>query len=99
VLGSIDQATVVAILAAFGIGVLGITEVLKSILKVSTWSDFARAAAGYVISLVVSAACTAYVLLTSSKWALGSFILYTIVVWAEANGIFKAVSGIVKKHA
>jgi hypothetical protein len=80
-----DPAVVATILAIAGIGVLGITEMIKRFLK-------AEGVVAYLISLAVSAAATAFVLLQAGTFGVVPFIGYTILVFIEANGIYKAVA-------
>ena len=81
----LDPVLVATILAFGGIGVTGITEMLKRLFKASGfWA--------YVISLAVSAGATAFILVQASAFALSPFLLYTIVVFLEANGIYKVVA-------
>jgi len=94
----VDKALIAAILGAFGLGVLGITELIKTWLKVANWHPTARKVAGYVISLVVTLGATTSTLIATSRFTWGSFILYSLIVWAEANGIFKAIRNIIKKY-
>lgn len=83
----IDSSIVVIILAGIGgIGVVGITEMIKKALK-------ATGVAAYFISLVVSAGATAYYLISTSTFAAFPFIGYTVLVFLAANGIYKATSG------
>jgi hypothetical protein len=95
----VDTELVAAILAAFGVGVLGLTQIIKNVLKVPTWqSDIAKKIAGYGISLVVSAAGTIFTLTTTGQMALGKAILYTAVVWGIANGWWKGLKELIAKH-
>jgi len=80
-----DPALVVTILAFGGIGVTGLTEMLKRFLKAE---DFWA----YVISLVVSAGATAFILVQGSAFAILPFAIYTIIVFLEANGLYKIVA-------
>jgi hypothetical protein len=82
-----DPAVVTIIMAgALGLTVLGVTEVVKKWLK-------ATGIAAYLISLVVSAAGTAYYLITNSIFTIPSMLGYTILVFLSANGIYKATHG------
>jgi len=82
-----DPAIVTIIMAgALGITVLGITEVIKKWLK-------ATGVAAYLISFVVSAAGTAYYLISTATFAIPTFIGYTILVFLSANGIYKSTHG------
>jgi hypothetical protein len=80
-----DPAVVATILAIAGVGVLGITEMIKRFLK-------AEGVVAYLISLAVSAAATVFVLLQAGTFGLVPFVGYTILVFLEANGIYKAVA-------
>jgi len=81
----IDPIIVAAILGVAGIGVVGLTEMIKRLLK-------AGGLVAYLISFVVSAAATAFVLATSQAFSFIPFVFYTVVVFLEANGIYKATS-------
>jgi hypothetical protein len=66
-----------------GLTVVGITEMLKRFFKVDgLWA--------YIISLVVSAGATAYVLLSSGTFNLLSFAGYSFFVWIYSNGLYKS---------
>jgi hypothetical protein len=66
-----------------GLSVVGITQMIKAWLK-------ATGILAYVISGVVSAAATAYVLTTTGGFTIPAFAGYTIFVFLAANGIYKA---------
>lgn len=82
---TLDPAIVATILAAGGIGVTGITEMLKRLLK---WEDFKA----YLISAVVSVGVTLFVM-WQGQVAITLFpvIGYSLLVFLEANGIYKVV--------
>ena len=81
---TIDLGIVSAILAVAGIGVTGLTEMIKRFFKASgIWA--------YVISLVVSAGATAFILIQAGSFAWIPFAVYTILVFGEANGIYKVI--------
>lgn len=70
-----------------GIGVLGLTEILKrTLLKLIPQGG---QIVGYAASLIVSAAATAYYQYTTTGFEVLTFAIYTILVFATANGIFK----------
>ena len=73
---------------AMGLTVLGVTEVVKKFFYKPP--KVVPKAAGYVISLVVSAGATLYYLLSTHAFEPVTMAGYTIYVWAVANGIFKA---------
>lgn len=79
-----DPAVVLTILAFVGIGVTGLTEMIKRLFKAS-------GAGAYVISFVVSAVATVFTLVQAASFAWLPFVVYTIVVFLEANGIYKFV--------
>jgi len=73
-------------LGAMGLTVLGITEMLKKWFKAS--GIFA-----YVISFVVSAIGTLYYLIQNHVFTFPTMIVYTVLVFLSANGIYKATHG------
>ena len=78
-----DPAVVELILLGIGgLTVVGITQLIKTWLKV-------EGAAGYIISAVVSAGATAYVLITTHIFPVVAFIGYSLFVFLAANGIYK----------
>ncbi|HDQ03506.1 MAG TPA: hypothetical protein ENN23_02905 [Deltaproteobacteria bacterium] len=79
-----EPETVILILAAFGIGVTGLTEMAKRLLH-------AEGVAAYIISAVISAGATAYTLATTGAFTWVAFVVYSFVVFLEANGIYKFV--------
>jgi len=85
----IDPAVVQAILGGvLGLTVLGVTEIVKKFLFKPP--KVVPAVAGYLISLLVSAAATAYYLISQHIFGVVLMLGYTLYVWAVANGIFKA---------
>ena len=82
---NLDPVLVATILAFGGIGVTGLTEMLKRLFKASGfWA--------YAISLVISAGATAFILVQASALSISPFIFYTIIVFLEANGLYKIVA-------
>lgn len=79
-----DPAVVAAILAFAGIGVTGLTEMIKRFLH---WDG----TLAYIISAVVSMGATAYTLLQTHTFGWIQFIVYSLLVFLEANGIYKFV--------
>lgn len=79
-----DQATILLILAGIGgVGVVGVTEIVKNFLKAS-------GVGAILVSLVVSAGFTAYYLLSTGQFGVVKMAGYSLLVFASANGIFKA---------
>lgn len=73
------------LLGVGGLTVVGLTEMLKRWFKLDgLW--------GYVISLAVSAAATAYYLVSSGAFAVVPFVIYTALVFVTANGIYKVAA-------
>lgn len=95
----LNDGILAAIFSAFGIGLFGIIQMIKQVLKTSTWTERARDIAGYVISFVASASCTVAVLVSMQKFTILRLVLYTLGVWFEASGIWKGMKELVKKHA
>jgi len=79
-----DPQVVLTILAFAGIGVTGITEMIKRFLKLD-------GALAYLVSFLVSGVATAFVLVQASTFAVLPMAIYTIIVFLEANGIYKFV--------
>ena len=79
-----DLNTVDLILAGVGsLTVLGVTEIVKRFLK-------AKGAGAIAVSLAVSAGFTAYYLIAQHLFSIVPFVGYTLLVFAVANGFFKA---------
>jgi hypothetical protein len=79
-----DSAIVELILAGVGgLTVVGITQMVKTWLKVS-------GVLAYVISGAVSAAATAYCLVKAGAFTIPAFVGYAVFVFLAANGIYKA---------
>ncbi len=86
----IDLNIVNLIVSGFGgLPVLALTEIIKNFL-VKLWPG-AKSFLGYLVSLIVSVAYTAFYSLTASSLDLKSFILYSVMTWAVANGLFKSL--------
>jgi len=81
---NIDQTVVLAILGVAGVGVTAITEMIKRWLKASGF-------AAYAISFAVSAAATVFVLVQGAIFSWGALVAYTVVVFLEANGLYKLI--------
>lgn len=86
----VNEDFVLAIMSLFGIGVIGATEIVKRLFKIENLADKLKDIMGYVISFIVSGACTAVYFLKESMFNWTAFILYTIYVFAFANGLWKA---------
>lgn len=79
-----DNAIVLLILSGIGgVGVVGVTQIIKKAIK-------ATGALAVLISLVVSSGFTLYYLVNTATFSPLNMIGYTALVFASANGIFKA---------
>ena len=80
-----DNSVVQLILTGVGgLTVIGVTEIIKGFLKL-------KGVAAIILSLVVSAGFTAYYFLAiAPPFVLLTFAGYTLLVFATANGVFKA---------
>jgi len=79
-----DPQTVSAIMAIFGIGVIGIIQTLKRILKLG--------GAGSIIATVfVSFAATAAYLVQAHIFSVLALIIYGLLVFGEASGLYHVV--------
>jgi len=87
----IKDAIVLAIMSIGGIGVIAITQFVKSALVklFNVTTAAVKDIIGYAGSLVVSAGASAYVLLRTQEFTWMALLGYTIYVWLEANQIFK----------
>jgi len=79
----IDPALVSAIMALFGIGVIGVIETVKRI-----FGTTGKAVLNLIITAVVSLAATAAYLAYSNIFTWPLFIIYGILVFGEASGLY-----------
>ena len=80
----IDPAMVMAILMIGGIGVIGIVQTIKTWLKLSGGLALA-------LTLVVSFGATALVLSQAHVFTWLAFVLYGLIVFGEASGLYKVI--------
>lgn len=86
----IDLSVVNLIVSGFGgLPVMALSQIIKGIL-VKRWPGL-KAVFGYLISLIVSVAYTAWYSLTAGNFDFKSFIMYSIMTWAVSNGLFKSL--------
>ena len=78
-----DPAIVAAIMALFGIGVIGIIESVKRI-----FGTTGKKVLNLIITAVVSLAATAAYLVYSNIFTLPVFIIYGLLVFGEAAGLY-----------
>ena len=78
-----DPAIVTAIMALFGIGVIGIIETIKRVLGTQ-----GKKVVNLIITAVASLATTAAYLASSDIFTWPLFIIYGILVFGEASGLY-----------
>lgn len=81
---TVDPGIVFAILGIFGIGVLGVVQTLKTLLKL-------QGGAVIALTFVVSFAATAAYLLQAHLFAWPAFVIYGAIVAGEASGLYHVV--------
>jgi len=79
----IDPAVVTAIMALFGIGVIGIIETIKRILGTQ-----GKTVVNIIITAVASLAATAAYLASSNIFTWPLFVIYGALVFGEASGLY-----------
>lgn len=99
----LNDAITAAIQTVFGIGLLGIVQLLKNGIKkiIKNWADWrplARHAVMYVLTGILSAGVTYFVLTQMSTMTTGRFVLYGVWAWGLCNGWWKALKEIIKKN-
>ena len=80
----LDPGIVMAILAIFGVGVIGIVQTLKRLLKLT-------GAGAIAMTAVVSFAATALYLSQTGAFAIPVLLLYGAVVFGEASGLYHVI--------
>lgn len=78
---TIDPAVLTAIMAFLGIGVIGIIQAIKGLLKLS-------GVPALILSAIVSVAATYFTLKGAGSFNWLAFVLYSIVVFGEATGLY-----------
>jgi len=87
----LDNETVVLILAILGGPVvMAVTEVVKRLL-VKAFPGLAVATLAYAICAASSLGATAYFLVSQHLFTVPAFIGYSVLVFIEASGIYKAL--------
>ena len=77
----VDQAVVAGIMAIFGIGVIGIIEALKNLLKLSGLG-------AKILAFVVSFGATAAYLTQAGIFTVLALVIYGLIVFGEATGLY-----------
>lgn len=78
---NIDPAIVAAILAAFGVGLAYLIDVIKRLFKAS-------GTGALIVSFVVTIGVTAATLAMSGIFNVLNLVLYAMVVWLEVTGVY-----------
>jgi hypothetical protein len=81
---TLDPGIVMAILAIFGVGVIGIVQTLKRLLKLDGLGAI-------LATFVVSFAATAVYLVQTHAFAIPLLLLYGAVVFGEASGLYHVI--------
>lgn len=81
---NIDYTVVAVILSIFGIGLIGIIQAVKNLLHLS-------GIAAYILAFVASFGATAITLLQAGKFSVLALIIYGLVVFGEATGLYKVI--------
>ena len=79
---NIDNGIVTAIMALFGIGVIGIIQTLKVFLKLDGLG-------AKILAFVVSFGATAVYLLQVNAFTVLALVIYGLLVFGEASGLYK----------
>jgi len=100
----LNEAIVAAFQTVFGLGLLGVVQLAKGALKkfIKGWDDMttlARHAIMYVLTAVISAGVTYFVLSQMGMMGTERFILYGVYAWGVCNGFWKGLKELVKKHS
>jgi len=80
----VQAEIVVAILAFFGIGLIGVIETFKRILKLDGLG-------AYILTAVISIAATAVTLIQTKMFSVPALIVYSFLVFGEASGLYKVI--------
>lgn len=78
----ISQEIFLAIMSVLGIGVIGIVQTLKNLLKLDGWKAL-------VLTGLVSFAATAFYFVQVSSFTLVNLLVYGAIVFGEASGLYK----------
>jgi len=78
----VNPTTVTAIMALFGIGVIGIIEMLKGLLKLTGLG-------AKILTFVVSFAATAAYLFQAEMFSILALVIYGLIVFGEASGLYR----------
>lgn len=100
----LNDAVVAVFQTVFGLGLLGLVQLVKGALKkcLPDWADMtalARHAIMYTLTALISAGVTYFVLSQMGLMGLERFVLYSVYAWGVCNGFWKALKEIVHKHA
>jgi len=77
----VQPEVVTAIIAFFGIGLVGIVQTLKRILKVEGWGAI-------ILTFIVSFLATGIYLAYAQMFSVLTLVIYGFVVFGEASGLY-----------
>jgi hypothetical protein len=82
----VQPEIVAAIMAIFGIGVIGIIQTIKNLLHL-------EGTGAYILTAVVSFGATAAYLFQAHIFTVLGLIIYGAIVFGEASGLYKVLNG------
>lgn len=99
----LNDGIVAAVQTVFGIGLLGIVQLVKQGIKKlfkdwENWNKLARHAIMYLVTCALSAGVTYFVLSQAAMMTTGRFILYGIWAWGLCNGWWKGLKELINKN-
>lgn len=100
----LNDGVVAAFQTAFSLGLLAIAQLAKNGLKkiIKGWDQLpklTRHGIMYVLTAVISAGVTYFILTQMGLMGTGRFILYALYAWGVCNGFWKALKELIKKHS
>lgn len=98
----LNDGIVAAIQTAFGIGLLGLVQLVKNGLK-KIWPKYAdltpmaRHAIMYALTLLITSGVTFFVLTQAHMLTTARFVLYDVYAWGLCNGFWKSLKELISK--
>lgn len=89
----LQEGLMAMISTVFGLGILGITSLVKGLYKdkIADWQPWARHAVTYVVTAVLSAGVSYFALIKTGSFTWVNLGLATVWTWGVANGIWKGL--------
>ena len=79
---NVDQTVLTAIMGLFGVGVIGIIQTIKNLLK-------AEGPLAILIAILVSFGATAAILVQTGAFSILALVVYGLIVFGEASGLYR----------